>query len=413
MIKNMLTQLWNQRRTNGWLFAELLVVFILLWYCIDMLYHFSYAEHQSKGYNIDCTYRVEVNYNPTQNTFTRNVDSLERFWQKPLEEVMRRIRNHPEVEAAAMWLGTDAYSAYGMFQGYTTDSAHVVIAKIRYVTEEYCQVFQTELLRGGQQSWDPYTTPLPAIVSEELADSLFQRKDVIGEEFFDFYEPQLRYRVTGVMASQKGTDYSRYEPYIITPMPYWSLSSQVLPYISIRVRPEANVGFAGRFLREMTPSLQIAPFYLFNVQSYDEQKTMRDANEGITSYITSARMIIVFFVVNVFLGLMGTFWFRTRHRRSEIGLRMAMGSSRARVRGQLMGEGLLLLTFAMVPATVVCGNMVVADITLTDATDAGYVRFFISLFVTWLLMALMVVAGIWFPARQAMKIQSAEALHEE
>ena len=31
----------------------------------------------------------------------------------------------------------------------------------------------------------------------------------------------------------------------------------------------------------------------------------------------------------------------------------------------------------------------------------------------WLLIALMVVIGIWFPARQAIKIQPAEALHEE
>lgn len=30
MIKSILTQIWNQRRANGWLFAELLIVFVLL-----------------------------------------------------------------------------------------------------------------------------------------------------------------------------------------------------------------------------------------------------------------------------------------------------------------------------------------------------------------------------------------------
>ena len=30
MIKSILTQIWNQRRSNSWLFAELLIVFVLL-----------------------------------------------------------------------------------------------------------------------------------------------------------------------------------------------------------------------------------------------------------------------------------------------------------------------------------------------------------------------------------------------
>lgn len=69
---------------------------------------------------------------------------------------------------------------------------------------------------------------------------------------------------------------------------------------------------------------------------------------------------------------MGTFWFRTRHRRSEIALRMAMGSSRGRIRWQLLGEGLLLLALASIPALMICSNMVMADVTFTEATDATW-----------------------------------------
>ena len=89
-------------------------------------------------------------------------------------------------------------------------------------------------------------------------------------------------------------------------------------------------------------------------------------------YIRSARLIVIFFVFNVFIGLMGTFWFRTRHRRSEIALRMAMGSSRGRIRWQLLGEGLLLLALASIPALMICINMVMADVTFTEATDATW-----------------------------------------
>ena len=66
MIKSILTQIWNQRRLNGWIFAELLIVFVLLWYCLDMLYAFAYAERQPKGYDLEHVYKVRISTNPTQ-----------------------------------------------------------------------------------------------------------------------------------------------------------------------------------------------------------------------------------------------------------------------------------------------------------------------------------------------------------
>ena len=145
--------------------------------------------------------------------------------------------------------------------------------------------------------------------------------------------------------------------FVLTPFPGWFYKDQYLPFISLRIRPEADTdNFAACFYQDMTSQLQVTPFYLFDIQSYKEQKIERDAAEGITPYIRSARLIVVFFVFNVFIGLMGTFWFRTRHRRSEIALRMAMGSSRGRIRWQLLGEGLLLLALASIPALMICSN---------------------------------------------------------
>lgn len=421
MIQSILHQIWNQRRSNGWLFTELLIVFTLMWYCVDVLYGFIRAERLPKGYDLEHVYKVRISSNPTQLVTCASEDSLQRFWFKPMDEVMRRIGQHPAVESAAMWIGTDAYTRAHMYQGYTVDSVRVVSANIRYVTPEYFDVMRIpveqgrELFATASTEWNPVASPLPAVVTRDLADSLFHTSDgVVGREFMDYYAGGLRYRVAAVCALQKSDDYARYEPFILTPLPNWFYRWQATPDISIRVRPEADTeDFATRFYREMTPQLQVAPFYLFDVQSYREQKIERDAAEGITPYIRGAWLIVVFFIFNVFIGLMGTFWFRTRHRRSEIALRMAMGSSRNRVRLMLLGEGLLLLTLAAVPALVICANLVVADVTFTEATDASWERFAVCVAVVWLLMALMVIAGIWYPARQAMKVQPAEALHDE
>ena len=80
--------------------------------------------------------------------------------------------------------------------------------------------------------------------------------------------------------------------------------------------------------------------------------------------------------------------------------------------GRLNKEGLLLLTLAALPAAVICYNIGYLD--LTDGyMEWGVPRFLITFVVTYFLMAVMILAGIWFPARQAIRIQPAEALREE
>ena len=185
------------------------------------------------------------------------------------------------------------------------------------------------------------------------------------------------------------------------------VSRSIMPSKEIRNRSRERSSFLSGY------DVAAAGRSIFDIQSYKDQKIERDAAEGITPYIRSARLIVIFFVFNVFIGLMGTFWFRTRHRRSEIALRMAMGSSRGRIRWQLLGEGLLLLALASIPALMICINMVMADVTFTEATDATWGRFVICVSIVWILMALMVIAGIWYPASRAMKVQPAEALHDE
>ena len=405
MIKSILTQIWNQRRLNGWIFAELLIVFVLLWYCLDMLYAFAYAERQPKGYDLEHVYKVSISTNPTQLVLCSSEDSLQNFWFKPMEEVFRRIKQNPDVESASIWLGSDAYARNTVFQGYTTDSISVKDANIRYVSPEYFDVMRIPIQEGtgmfstdmnafestsgsslsfASAEWNPAVIPLPAVVTLDLADSLFHtHKGVLGKEFFDYYAgSSLRYRVTAVCDHQKTDDYARYEPFILTPLPNWFYGMQAIPFISIRVRPEADTNdFATRFFRD--------------------------------PYIRSARLIAIFFSFNVFIGLMGTFWFRTRHRRSEIALRMAMGSSRSRIRSRLLGEGLLLLVLAAIPALIICGNLVMAEAIMTEQADATGLRFVVVSLFTFFLMTLMVIAGIWFPAAQAMRVKPADALHDE
>ena len=62
-----------------------------------------------------------------------------------------------------------------VYQGYTTDSVHVVETTVRYVSPEYFDVMRIPLLQGNVSDWNSTASPLPAVVTRDLADSLFRQ----------------------------------------------------------------------------------------------------------------------------------------------------------------------------------------------------------------------------------------------
>ena len=151
--------------------------------------------------------------------------------------------------------------------------------------------------------------------------------------------------------------------------------------------------------------------YLLDIQPFSQLRYVNELEN--VNEVKTQLCILGFLLLNIFLGVIGTFWFRTQHRRKEVALRMAMGSTRRGIFVRLIAEGLLLLTLAAVPAAIIALNIGVAE--LVDVTQLPFdaSRFFLALVLSWLLMAVMIVVGVWYPARRAMKIQPAEALHDE
>ena len=118
-------------------------------------------------------------------------------------------------------------------------------------------------------------------------------------------------------------------------------------------------------------------------------------------------------MANIFLAIIGTFWFRISRRRAELGLRMALGSSRGGIFRFCFLEGLILLTLAAVPAILVCANLLWGDIVSTTVMPQSLTRFLTDVLISWLVLALTILLGIAYPAWQAATLRPADALHEE
>ncbi|MDE6545151.1 MAG: ABC transporter permease, partial [Paramuribaculum sp.] len=118
----------------------------------------------------------------------------------------------------------------------------------------------------------------------------------------------------------------------------------------------------------------------------------------------------VFLLVIVFLGFIGTFWFRTRQRRSEIAIRKVNGATDGNIYCRLFSEGLTIL---LVAAIIDLPLAYLAIGKLNIGQELNRQMCWPSFALSVLLMAVMILVGVWFPARNAMKIQPSDALHDE
>ena len=420
-MRKIFNQIWNQRRANAWVWAELLVVNVLLWYAVDLVYNYEGAAWQPKGYDTDCVFDLTVQTKPIELLD----DADNRNAGDDFTYLYNLIKDYPGVEEVCSYYGSVPYSANVMFEGYAphADSTRLVKCKIRYVSADYFKVVRLNPIAGklNAEQWQFTEVPTPVLMSAELADSLFQTHDegAVGQTCFNPYwlknpNPMYRttnYRVMVVLPSHKLDDYQRFEPFIYLPLPtgnpvFWH-------HVAVRVSPDHAAGFAERFREEMQPVFDRGIFYLDRIESYASMKESFDIEQGTVNYLNSAYAVIAFFGFNIFLSILGTFWFRTRKRRSEIALRMAMGCSRRGILKHYLTEGWLLLALAALPAFLICLNLRVADLTVHTLMDDTPLRFVGCFAFAVALLAVIVSVGIAIPAHKAMKIQPAEALHEE
>ena len=124
-------------------------------------------------------------------------------------------------------------------------------------------------------------------------------------------------------------------------------------------------------------------------------------------------LLTLFVLLNVFFGVTGTFWLRIEQRRSETGLRMALGSTRKGIGWLLIGEGWLLLVTAIPVVLLVIFNLYYMEVPDLYNLPFTWWRIALGLGSALLLMGGMIALGTWLPARRTMKLQPAEALHYE
>ena len=165
------------------------------------------------------------------------------------------------------------------------------------------------------------------------------------------------------------------------------------------------------FLDRMGERLEVNNLYVSCVIPLEEQRPV--ILKGRLDNLKKKTALVGFMLVNVFFGIVGTFWLRTQYRRGELGLRSALGASQGILKRYLDVEGLSLLAFTVPLVLVFIVNILYFDLPDTGRMAYSGWRFLVTFGGAFLLLAGMIWVGIWFPARRIAKMNPAEALHYE
>ena len=416
MNKKLFTQIKNEWRGNTWLAIELLVVSVVMWFITDMLYVRIATYLEPRGFDISHCYLIEMGMlNEKSPDYVKYNKGEE---QRDVLELLNRIQHRPDVEVASLSYNSYPYNGSNGSTSMQLQGDSVIVSNWlirRFVTPDFVRVFRYEGANGETpEQLAQMLEEGKFLASENVYNhkKLGNRnlKDYIGKPFHLHGDTTQTYTLGTALKTVRYDDFQQARnSYSMMQKIYWYRSYFEL---CVRVRPEHDQDFIARLKADSESQYRIGNVFISNIRSF------KDIRQSFQQYqyneMRNNFTGMAFLLVNIFLGLLGTFWFRTQQRKSEIALHKAHGATNGMVFTRLLSEGWLLLLIITPLALIIDLNLAHAELnSWRNGTTLEWDRLLFCGGISFLLIALMIAIGIGIPARKAMKIDPAEALHNE
>lgn len=296
--------------------AELLIVSVVMWYITDTLYCELSTYMEPRGFDTGHCYKIDMgeltakspDYRPYTTQEERAAD---------VREFVERLRRRPEVEAVSLSVNAYPYNGSSSGANVSLDTLHVHGYCIRrFVTPDFMRVFRYRGTRGE--------TPeqLSGILErgEFLAsDNLYQRNygltmtSLVGREFHLMDDTTETCRLGAALVPVRYHDY--YPAWASYSMVY-NLNTLSIDFITsgcelcLRVKAGEDRDFIARLKADSESQFRIGNIYMADAVSFTELRRsfLQSRTNNMRYFLTG----MGFLLFNIFLGLFGTFWFRTR-----------------------------------------------------------------------------------------------------
>ena len=329
------------------------------------------------------------------------------------ERVVSDVQALPGVTAAAYTSFTPMIMRGGIWAvempGLVTEgaSADVHTASLRFLTPGYFAALGVPLLQGRDvASSDTIDSPFVAVVSESFAKRYWPKGDAIGRTFKIAFSDRTIVGIAGDVRVRGLEQVSEPQVYV----PHKQIKDGWLPFYApkdLLVRttgdPLALAASIRQIIRGVDPELPVADLQTMQ-DVVDLQTAPRRTQTAVLGLFAGMAMLLAA------IGVHGLLSFGVSQRRQEIGVRMALGATRARVLRLVLSESALLAAIggvaglALAYAAARGFDTLLAGVQPNDpATYVGAI----------LIAALMTLTGSLSPALRAIRVDPVAALRAD
>ena len=332
-------------------------------------------------------------------------------------DILAHIDAVPGVQHATAMTGMPLYGmGFGMpftIAGGQTyaDPSQRPTAGFGMVTPDFFATFGVHLNRGRIfTEQDTASTPLVAMVNESFVAKNFPGKDPLTQRLMieqmipgvPKLGPAQAWQVVGVYHDVHAADSRTIRPEIL--IPFWQIPwTQAVLGVRTAENPMRMLQSVAAAVHSVDPQIALA-----QPESMDQIRSETMASERFTLVLFASFAVVALFLAAV--GIYGVMAFSVAQRSHEIALRMALGASRSRVVGLVVGEGAALagmgLAFGLIGAYFV-GRAMQSMLFGVQALD---VIAFLDVAAILLIAALL---ASFLPARRAASIEPMRVLRSE
>ena len=387
-----------------------------MWWVIDNLYCIGATYFEPRGFNVDHCYLIEMGH-----LTEKSPDFQEKPYQEKMDDILElanRLRQRPEIEAVSLsqnsypYNGSNSWTSIRLVDD-TLEAGGSLI--LRNVSPDFVKVFRYEGANGEtSEQLAEMLERGEMIASDNVFTYAYKRPlpmtNYVGRRFYWQNDTTFSLQLGASMKVVRYSDFqaARTSRSILLKRTMWAEDAE----LCVRVRADQDVDFIERLKADSEKQFRVGNIYISNIRSFKDIR--RNFQQFQYNGVRDAITTVVFLLVNIFLGLLGTFWFRTQQRKGEIALHKAHGATNGMVFTRLLSEGWLLLLIITPIALIIDFNLAYAELNAwRNGTTLEWDRLLFCGGISFALIALMIAIGIGIPARKAMKIDPAEALHNE
>jgi putative ABC transport system permease protein len=397
VIRHLLKLVWNRKRANALLIAEIFISFIVIFAVLTAGITFGTAWSRPVGFDYNNVWDVSMEFDIDGKGGGENDLAL----RPTVKRMMDEIRSFPQVEAVA-GSNTPPY-AFSTSEGRWRIGGRDVSLIWEDATDGYADVMRMKVVKGRWfTAEDDGAMDQPIVIDTNTAKAIYGDKDPIGQKLEDEPRPMRvigvvnEFRKDGETASPMNMIFRR----IAMSGTYGRLGSHIL----VRVQP----GTPAEFEEQLVSRLEaVAPNIVFRVRHMDKMR--ETALSARLTPVILGGIVALFLISMVALGLTGVLWQNVTKRTREIGLRRAMGAAGSTVHRQILLEVALLATIALILGSLIVLQLPIVGV-FAIVTKSAFVIGFLGALAT--IYTLTVLCGL-YPSWLASRLQPADALRYE